>query len=87
MIHLYTFVTIVNGFQKPYNYSEMFGYIVKGNLNIRICRDITGLPDLPDYVIQAGEQFGGLDVVWGGVDVNNYHGKKLGGVLKLKRKS
>ncbi len=78
MIHLYTFVTIVNGFQKPYNYSEMFGYIVKGNLNIRICRDITGLPDEP---------CGGRDMVWGGVDVNNYHGKKLGGVLKLKRKS
>jgi hypothetical protein len=26
-------------------------------------------------------------VVWGGVDVNHYHGKKMGVVLKLKRKS
>ncbi len=24
------------------NYSEIFGYIVRGNLNIRIHRDITG---------------------------------------------
>ena len=30
---------------------------------------------------------GKQDVVWGGVDVNHYHGKKLGVVLKLKRKS
>ncbi len=43
---------------------------------MRIRRDITGQPDLPDYpserlgragVIQAGEQFGGGDVVRGGV--------------------
>ncbi len=41
------------------NISELFGYIATGRVNIRICRDITGLPDLPDYVIQAGEQCGG----------------------------
>ena len=40
------------------NFSEMMGYIVQGNLNIRIHRDITGLPD---------GLFGGCDVVlrWG----------------------
>lgn len=27
------------------NLSEMFEYIAQGNLNIRIHRDITGLPD------------------------------------------
>jgi len=27
------------------NFSEMMGYIVQGNLNIRIHKDITGLPD------------------------------------------
>jgi len=27
------------------NFSEMIGYIAKGNLNIRIHRDITGLLD------------------------------------------
>jgi hypothetical protein len=32
------------------NYSEMFGYINTGRVNIRIHRDIEGLPD---------EQFGG----------------------------
>ena len=27
------------------NISELFGYIATGRVNIRICRDITGLPD------------------------------------------
>ena len=27
------------------NFREMMGYIAKGNLNIRIHKDITGLPD------------------------------------------
>jgi hypothetical protein len=27
------------------NFSEMMGYIAQGNLNIKIHRDITGLPD------------------------------------------
>ncbi len=27
------------------NISELFGYIASGRVNIRICRDITGLPD------------------------------------------
>ncbi len=30
-----------------YNISELFGYIATGRVNIRICRDITGLPDEP----------------------------------------
>jgi hypothetical protein len=34
----------------------MFGYIGLGNSNVRIHRDITGLPD---------GLFGGWDVVWG----------------------
>ncbi len=29
------------------NLSEMFEYIAQGNLNVRIHRDITGLPDEP----------------------------------------
>ncbi len=32
------------------NYSEMFGYIAKGNLNIRTHRDIEGPPNNPDRV-------------------------------------
>jgi hypothetical protein len=60
------------------NFSELFSYITTGNLNIRICRDITGPPK---------DASGKQDMVWGRVDVNNYHGKKLGVVLKLKRKS
>ncbi len=28
-----------------YNISELFGYLATGRVNIRICRDITGLPD------------------------------------------
>jgi hypothetical protein len=31
------------------NFSELFGYIATGRVNIRIHRDITGLPDLPEY--------------------------------------
>ncbi len=27
------------------NISELFGYLATGRVNIRICRDITGLPD------------------------------------------
>ena len=50
------------------NMHELFGLIATGRVNIRICRDITGFPDLPDYpserlgragVIQAGERFSG----------------------------
>ncbi len=41
------------------NISELFGYLATGRVNIRIHRDVTGFPDLPDYVIQAGEQCGG----------------------------
>ncbi len=48
------------------NISELFGYIATGRVNIRICRDITGLPDYPSErlgragVIQAGGH-GGLN--------------------------
>jgi hypothetical protein len=38
------------------NISELFGYLATGRINIRINRDVTGLPD---YVIQAGEPCGG----------------------------
>ncbi len=31
------------------NYSELFGYLATGRVNIRIHRDITGFPDLSDY--------------------------------------
>ncbi len=27
------------------NISELFGYLATGRVNIKICRDITGLPD------------------------------------------
>ncbi len=40
------------------NYSEMFGYINTGRVNIRIHRDIEGPPKR-----SSGKQ----DVVWGGV--------------------
>ncbi len=32
------------------NYSQIFGYIAKGQLNIRINMDITGLPDEQETV-------------------------------------
>ena len=37
------------------NISKLFSNVASGRINIRIHRDITGLPGLPDYVIQAGE--------------------------------
>jgi hypothetical protein len=49
-----TFVDVVGGIGVSFSYSEMMGYIAQGNLNIRILRDITGLPDA---------LFGGCDVV------------------------
>ncbi len=65
MNHLYTFVIIVNDFQKSYIYSELFGYIAAGRVNIRICRDITGLPPIASL-----RKLGmGAGVVWGGVDM------------------
>ncbi len=44
------------------HYSEMFGYINTGRVNIRIHRDIEGPPNNP-----SDKQ----DVVWGGVDIKN----------------
>ena len=35
------------------NFSEIMGYIAQRNLNIRIHRDITGLPDEPETVSQS----------------------------------
>ncbi len=44
------------------NLSELLSYIATGRTNIRIHMELEGLPD---------EQFGGQDVVWGGVDIHN----------------
>ncbi len=42
------------------NISELFGYLATGRVNIRIHRDITGLPDYPSERLgRAGEQCGG----------------------------
>ena len=39
------------------SFSEIMGYLAKGNLNIRIHRDITGLPPSPpERLCRAGER-------------------------------
>ncbi len=47
--------------------SELFGYLATGRINIRICRDVTGLPPIASL-----RKLGmGAGVVWGGVDIKN----------------
>ncbi len=44
--------------------SELFGYIATGRINIRICRDITGLPPIASL-----RKLGmGAGVVWCGIN-------------------